>query len=377
MSIIPQELSTTWRLPLVSWRGNGHADVMSKKSRAIKKARQHMQTGAPPVTKVRGPADIIAMIPYLLGFQPAESLVAVALEGQRRRFGPCFRLDLVHDVDEAQREADYALSIMRHHGFAAVLIVAFSRYAEPADTVTHAILGQLRAEGVEVVEAVRADGHRWWSYICSNPECCNPEGTTYDVTTSAAAADAVLCGMQRAPDRETLRGQFEPADAERRAAVQDAIQQLSGDETLDGSPGGPELDAHVEAAVARPESLSVHDVAWLALAVNSSRAARDRVWSMMTRANATGHLSVWRRVMREVPDPLMPPAGSLAAFAGWLSGQSVLASHAADRVLAVDGDYSMALLVVDALERVVSPREWDRIRELMLRDPSVVNWLAG
>lgn len=85
---------------------------------------------------------------------------------------------------------------------------------------------------------------------------------------------------------------------------------------------------------------------------------RDRAWSAMTRANAPDHLALWRHVMQCSPEPLMAPVGALAAFAAWLSGRGVLASHAAERVLVVHPDYSMARLVLGLCERSVNPSVW-------------------
>ena len=46
------------------------------------------------VVRVAGPEDLLAYIPYRLGFQPAESVVAVSLTGPRQRVGLVARVDL-------------------------------------------------------------------------------------------------------------------------------------------------------------------------------------------------------------------------------------------------------------------------------------------
>ncbi len=326
---------------------------MSKRSRTLRAAaREELNAGRGRVTKLSGPADAIAMIPYLFGFTPTESLVVVVLEGPRQRFGPCFRLDLVSDVAEADEEATYVAALVRQHRFKKVIVFCFSCSLEPGRTVVEHVNRKLAAQGVDVTDAIRADGSRWWSLLCSNRDCCGPEGNPYDVDTSSAAAEAVLAGMPRAPDRESLRAQVAAGDDGRRAAVAAAAQHSC-----------PPVDvaAFVEARLDCSDSLSVEDIAAMAVAVQSIP-ARDVAWALMSRQTSRRHFDLWRVVMQSVPDDLLSPVGSLAAFAAWLNGNGVLASHAAERVLAVDPTYSMARLVISALESCVHPDSWSAVK---------------
>lgn len=325
---------------------------MSKKSRILRAARSELSGESRPVTKLSGPGDAIAMIPYLLGFTPRESLVVIALEGPRKRFGPCFRMDLVEDAEDVADQADYVMALVRHHHFDPVMIFAFSDQRELSEAALHAVQAKLSTAGVGVLDAIRADGVRWWSMSCSDPQCCGPEGVPYDVETSRVAAEAVLAGMQRAPDRDSLRAQFAPLSRDRVDAVAEAATRVR--------PGASSSQL-ITAALRSSESLTVERVAELAVAVQHI-GGRDEAWAMMTRVNAERHLALWRAVMQAVPDALLPPVGALAAFAAWLSGNGVLASHAAERVVEVDESYSMATLVIEALRASLNPNTWDTFR---------------
>ena len=46
------------------------------------------------VVSIRTPDDILATVPVLLGFHPADSVVFVGLHGERKRAGMTARLDL-------------------------------------------------------------------------------------------------------------------------------------------------------------------------------------------------------------------------------------------------------------------------------------------
>src|SRR4051794_1280311 len=54
----------------------------------------------PDVVRISAPADIVAAVPHLLGFHPAESLVAIGLRGPRARVPFPVRVDLPDGDDE-------------------------------------------------------------------------------------------------------------------------------------------------------------------------------------------------------------------------------------------------------------------------------------
>lgn len=323
---------------------------MSKRSRALKKARRDLS--GRPVTKVRGPADTLALVPYLLGFVPVESLVVVAV-ARGTTFGPIFRLDLPDEEDRSSA-ADLVQGFLRKHGFAQVVVAVYSADAEAADPFAALVLERMRAEAVQVVDAFRGDGSRWWSYVCDDPFCCPAKGVEYDVDASPAAVDAVMAGLAKAPDREALRAQFEPGAADARRAVAAAVSSLRGE-------GAPLLTVEeVRALLPRVLAGQVtepREQARLLMTLTRTR-QRDAVWGAMRRADAGQHLDAWRSLMRLAPDGLLAPVGSLAAFAAWLSGRGVLASHAVERVLTVHPDYPMAALIMRALESALDPHDW-------------------
>jgi hypothetical protein len=327
---------------------------MSRRSRALRNARRSL---ARPVTKVRSPADTLALVPYLFGFAPSESIVVISLQPGGQRFGPIFRFDLPEPEDRPEDRADLADQARRlvlRHEFRRVVVAVFSARPHVADPFVTLVLQGLHAERVAVVDAFRGDGRRWWSYVCEDPWCCPAEGTEYDADASPAAVGAVLAGMAKAPDRASLRTQFEPGDRDAREEIAGAVAALRAAEVA------PLTTVQVAELVPR---LLAGDVpapgvrAQLLLSLMGIP-QRDAVWGGMTCDNADQHLAAWRELMRLAPDDLLAPVGSLTAFAAWLSGHGVLASHAVERVLEVHPEYAMARLVLRALETSLSPREW-------------------
>jgi hypothetical protein len=325
---------------------------MSKRSRTLKKVRR--TADGRPVTKVRTPGDILAVVPYLLGFDPVESIVVIALRGPRKQFGPVLRIDLPA-VEHVDAVADYLGDTVSRHRFETLVVVLFSATSEVADPMAAAALDRLEGLGVDVVDAFRGDGRRWWSYVCTDPLCCDPAGTTYDANSTAAAASAVLAGMTKLPDRDALRAQFEPADPAERMALDTTIETLAmlGVDRL----GRQALEEVVSVALRGSRPLSRQEQAQLLVTITEIP-RRDQIWGQMRRSNAERHFDAWRPLMQLAPDDLVAPIGSLTAFAAWLCGRGVLASHAVERVLELSPEYSMARLIRTTLEGSLSPAAW-------------------
>ncbi|MGI8701026.1 MAG: DUF4192 domain-containing protein [Nocardioidaceae bacterium] len=333
---------------------------MASSSRPPRQDRAASAGRSPVVTTVSGPADVAAMIPYLLGFQPQDSLVVVALEGIRKRFGPVLRVDLVQEPGLVEELTAQILQIVLAHRIGRVLLAAFSPNGLDAEPLVRSVLRRLRDHRVAVGDAFRADGKRWWSYVCDDPLCCSPSGVSYDVTTSAVAAEAVVAGLAFAPDRNAVRAQVAPADDLRRRLVAREVRRLRAA----GAGAAQAVDAHALAVrvadnLPEPASTSAADVAWLGLVVQS-REARDMAIAAIDRSNAAAHFELWRVVLSTVGDDLLPDVGAVAALAAWLDGQGVLASHVVDRVLEVDPHHGLAGLVGQLLAHAVNPRTWGR-----------------
>jgi hypothetical protein len=310
-----------------------------------------------PVTKVGQPADIVSLIPYLLGHEPNDSVVVVSLVGPRRRFGPCVRLDLVA-LDQTQAFAVYVSDLVERQGWTAVICAAYSDDRAVVDALMVPLTARLSST-IAVIEALGVGHGRWWSYTCSDPSCCPVDGTPFDPTTSSAVAVMVAEGRPKAASRDALRGQFAPRSNDVRRETARRCQAL-----IDKR-GPDEQSARWTPAEVHERILACQGVADLSLdssaellAMVQTPETRDIAWTMMTRSNAAQHLALWSQVTRTAPDRLLAPAGSLAGFAAWLSGEGVLASHAADRVSEVDPTYSMVLLLREILGRGVDPDLW-------------------
>ena len=143
---------------------------------------------------LRGPGDVVATLPYQLGYHPTESVVLVALEAGR--VGLVARCDLPPD-DGVDATVAVLLEPLLRERPDAVVLVAYERVPDSSHAVLTTLVEQLERHRVEVlgVDVVR-DGRRY-SPICSEP-CCPPDGVPVpDPADVPAVAELVALG--RAP----------------------------------------------------------------------------------------------------------------------------------------------------------------------------------
>ncbi|QGF24312.1 DUF4192 domain-containing protein [Raineyella fluvialis] len=204
-------------------------------------------TGAPDpaetvVLRPHGLQGLLATVPYLLGFHPRESLVAVLFED--RRVVLTLRLDSDDLVAHPPDVEDFLLTQLRRLEATGVLLVAYTD--EEAQDVAAAltavclgleVVGLLDPDGAEVLDAVHVAAGRYRSLTCDDTTCCPPEGRDYaNVLSDAAAADAVVHGLPAWSDREDLRRSVLPSgsgpDARSEAFDQALVRALMQAGTL-------------------------------------------------------------------------------------------------------------------------------------------------
>jgi hypothetical protein len=328
-----------------------------------------------PKLTVRSPVDLLAAVPYLLGFHPTDSVVVVAMRDKRIIFAA--RGDLPQPTASraaCTAAAEHLATVVGRQGAQAATVLGYG----PDDRVTPvvtAVTAALGTRGLAVMEELRVAESRYWSYRCESPDCCPPEGTPYDVTTSALAAAAAYAGQVALPDRAALVRQVAPIGGLTRESMRQATLRADDRlaDLLEGAPPADLLGIKVvraagEAAVReamdrhRAEaSLTDDEVAWLSLLLLHVP-VRDYAWERVT--DEDWQLALWTDVLRRAEPELVPAPASLLAFAAWRSGQGALASVALERALRADPAYSMALLLEQAIQTGAGPSlldSWPRL----------------
>ncbi|MFC0532951.1 DUF4192 domain-containing protein [Phytohabitans kaempferiae] len=312
---------------------------------------------------LRTPVDLIAAIPFLLGFHPRDSVVVVGLRARQVVFAAR------GDLGEPPGFVEYVTSVVMRQDVDTAAVVGYGTDERAREPVT-AIRAALERHGVGVLDVLRVAGGRYWSYACGRDGCCPPDGTPYDAVASPIAAAATHAGQVALPDRDTLVRQIEPVGGRMREAMRQATDRAT--ERLAGMlvtspPGdllGRRLLRRLGVAAVR-ESMRRHreggqltddEVAWLTVLL-VHLPIRDYAWERV--GAEEWHLELWIDVLRRVESHLVPAPACLLAFAAWRCGQGALAVAAVERAKRSDPGYSMARLLDDVLHRGIPPSTLD------------------
>jgi hypothetical protein len=319
----------------------------------------------PVVVKVRALSDIVSAVPHLLGFQPAESVVAVSLRGPRKRMAFTVRLDLPTSPESFAAVVERMLQAMDKDGAEAVLLVVYT--AEPPGD-----RGMPYADLVDAIEAslpvpVRdamlvADG-RTWSYLCDDPDCCPAEGTPLDPATPGALALSAAHAMQGVavlPDRDSVIATVAPIQGIAAQSMEQAILRasISRDEVgeLTFRLSSRATLEQVRRRYAMPPASITHEEAAQLVVGLHDIVFRDEV--VGDRA-ADGDVSrrLFGDLARLAVPPYDAPACTVLACVAYLRGEGVVVGAALERALTSNPAYGLAQLIDCALVGQLHPKE--------------------
>ena len=363
-----------------------------------------------------GPAELLTVLPFHLGFRPERSVVVACFHGVR--LGLVARLDLVAPTD-ALRAAEETVPALVRERPSRVVLVGFAAPSdatvEPVGTGEPLVTGdprplldalRLRLDdaGVTVSERLLVRDGRWFGLDC---DCCPSPGLPLpDAADVPAVAEYVAIGTAVLESREQLAALVEPLPTDdahhdaRLAAVQGWVQEWAGQRSrgalVDEGLGAwvrlarHGLDAEptpraVAALVGPLVDLGVRDVvvSWLSrggfpgdhvpddLATGLQRAldAQDVVEERAAAGSAipaetdaetdaeAGRfvLAHVEQLCRATPEACAAPVLAVAAAYAWWLGDGARASFAADRALRAEPGHGLATLVRAALEVGVRP----------------------
>lgn len=315
-----------------------------------------------PVAHLSSPGDIVATIPSLCGFTPRDSIVVLSLRGPRKRLGLTIRLDLP-EPRAVEAAGELLAERVAHDGGAAAVIAVFGRGRDAR--LVRRVSAALEERGVEVTEALHVEDGRWSSYVCAR-SCCPAEGTPVPPVPELVDAEQALHGRAVLSSREELvRSLAAPVLRQAEAAAQ-ALEPAMTDwvERLGEDREGARAQLLHEARsaldlVAEGGAIDVRAAARLAVALHDVQ-VRDEIatWSLK-RSDAL--LALVEQVVRHTVPPFDAPACALLAWVSYARGDGSRANVALDRALDTDPAYSLALLLRQALDAAVAPREVRRI----------------
>lgn len=315
-----------------------------------------------PIVRVDTPEALLSVVPSLLGFVPADSVVMLCLA--ERRLGLTMRVDLPQNAQEAQDMVESVLpTILRQHVDSVVLI----GYETVTPRVLTAAALRVLAEVVAMTDlSLTGDlvvvTERGWEHL----ECdCCPEPHPVPEDTAAALTARVASGIAPAASRAEVAARVQCTD--RAEEVRAAAAQVSGGQVRDVDavalawgrlldPGSSleAIPAPVLALAARGLAAPTREMrdalmGWLcpgsfpldALDQTAVRAVQSSVGEQW----GAGMMDRLCQVCAALPDEDAVPSLTLLAAYAWWVGNGTVAWSALDRAGAIDPGYRMAELL--------------------------------
>jgi hypothetical protein len=323
--------------------------------------------------RLKSPSELLAIVPYLLGFEPSDSIMVICLKNSR--IGLTQRLDLP-PVGEGEGVVRSLMpSLLREHPDQVLLIVYEDQPDVSAEAV-RALTSALTSVAIPIHDRIVVRDGRWRSLDCHEPSCCPADGQPAPLPAEVPALASEFIGHELSPyaDRSALVAQLEAGPESVLATDLEAAEAADRGDLTDVWP--PILDASDDAVQITPTmaasaALSLRDVqmrdgvvAWLTpgtldLAhlpkeVQSLFSPLDRVWA--ADLPDTGAIVAMDRIQARLvrlcallPDQHAVAALTVLACFAWWRGNGALTRAALDRALRSQPDYRLALL----LERMV------------------------
>jgi hypothetical protein len=318
--------------------------------------------------KLSTPAEILAAVPYLLGFTPEKSFVAICL--RNKQVGLTMRVD----IEMATQIRDEMIERMRADDADSAVFILFDPPGSPGRTrpgssLMRNLTSAAERAGVQTKDALGIRAGRYWSYVCKDASCCPPEGLPMPLAGAAAhnkvAAPFIATGAAPLASREALEASIAPVAGAH-------FEQLdSAYDTALKQPAAYPLERWMEAVrrygdgVPRPRrALSPGESVRLIVALQNVL-VRDEVLSWTSDDGLSGVLAVLRHLAPLALPPFETQVLASLAWAAFANGDGALASVALERTLTVDPDHRLATLLAAALESGVTPGELHRVSRAM------------
>lgn len=301
------------------------------------------------VITVRTPEDLLALAPVLMGFHPESSLVMITV-GQRGMFHA--RVDFPARREHLPEIVKMLVEPVQRYAVDGVALIAYTA----DEALARAAIAQLRRElgrsGARVIEALRADGGRWYPLV---RRARAPHGIGYDISGHRFLAHAVLRGRPLRASRDELVASVEPRP-ERVTAMQARLAELPAGEPVAESAWAVTavLDAVRRAATSWPD-----DRAARLLRALSDPTTERAVLGQLTRADADIWADLFTDLVQRAPAGFVAPTAAVLGYAAWLSGNGALAWCAVDRSDSDHPGHGPARQLGLMLMNAVPPHVWD------------------
>lgn len=326
-----------------------------------------MTASVRPKIRLRDPGELVAALPYLLGFRPQKSLVLIAHRGPEcKGIGPVLRADLPARRYYPELARQLLQPILGNQATgASVVVVDDNRGDRPVGRLSTlpfrrlitVLRSTLEAHDIPLLHALWTSatdpGAAWRCYV---ETACH--GIVADPTDTAIAAASVAAGVVTFPSREKLAEVLAVTDQEAIKRRSTMLKQANdADDSNDDGAAVRKLalvTKAIEAARTSNPALTDESVVGLALALSDHR-VRDACLMPYDSENTAAAEALWTELTRQTPEPERAEPACLLAMAAYLRGDGALAGMALEQAHEADPNHQLTLLLQCALQAGFPP----------------------
>jgi len=313
-------------------------------------------------TVLTSPHDLLAAVPFLIGYHPRNSLVVISLKGAA--IGMAMRVDFPLGSDEILACSQQLVSHLVREGAQAAIVVGYlpeqsgeqftsfnAHGLEPS--LIDPVMKLIVEVGIELAEAIEVRGDRFTSLLCHDRECCPPEGSLMlQAGDARVSAEQVALGHPMPfAGIEQMRDSIAalPRDKELAKALR-TIEEIDYDSLSPQEVHRLQREGAL-ALNSLCESYGVDGVRVdrgllaLVLVRLHDLQVRDYAMGLATPEDALSLWAMWRWLLRIAPKGYVAPVAVIFATASYERGEGALAQRALDRAIADDAGYQMAKLL--------------------------------
>jgi hypothetical protein len=317
------------------------------------------------MTTLTSPHDLLAAIPFLIGYHPIDSLVLVSIKEDC--VGMAMRID--YPIDQSEAAFDLCATHISADEADGVLIVAYQPLGRSdGEQVLAQTTAALSRAGVAIYESILIAEGSYRSVLCHDMTCCPLEGRLVPpLDSTRIAMESVVAGHPMpfatfadlgASVRSNLLAHEEQWLDRVQNSFVDPTDSNLNDLQRDGATAVIDLaNDFIAHGISTDQDLIAHVLGRL-----SEIQVRDFALGSHDGESADGYRTMWMHLLRSAPPGFIAPVACLAAAIAYEYGDGALARAALDRALTDAPTYSLALLLQRVFSAGWPPRSFAEMR---------------
>jgi len=304
------------------------------------------------IPTIRTPQELLDAIPPLIGFRPADSLVAVVV--RNKLIYVTARLDI---AALETRDGVHWLAERLIHGPDGKKLTGIGVYLVgygEKNRAQQAVLDMCEALGSLTKEALVVDGDTWWRI----DEKLDSSG--HHLPKKGRMSRILASDTPVMESREELAASIAAPIGRREDEMLEAVMDSLDLIPEDDQPQAGRRMVSLMDRWSHGEPLT--DAEYLSAVMTVSMGpARDEMWRILTRDKAKQYLPFWIEAMTRTPKGVRTAALAVTGIIAWIAGEGALMNICLEEAESTDPEYPLVEILSQISLGALPPSYWDEM----------------